>query len=139
MLEFIQTQNFGSFLLKLSQSNLKLRLPDFYLIHSYLIATVYYIAENSTIKIKSFALTFCSSDASHIHGQLFSRLGPSLYYVSTLLDFSWPIHPPTLYQRKYYWTYEKIAIFLTLPTQSLCWRNREMVPLLPTWKLYFVF
>ena len=38
--ETIKTQNFGSSLMKLSWSDFNLRLPDAYLVHSYLIATV---------------------------------------------------------------------------------------------------
>ena len=37
------TQNLGSLLMKLSQSNFNLWLPDCYLVHSYLIATVKYL------------------------------------------------------------------------------------------------
>ena len=40
MLEPIRTQNLGSLLMKLSQSNLNLWSPDCYLVCSYLIATV---------------------------------------------------------------------------------------------------
>ena len=40
MLELIRTQNVGSLLMKLSQSNFDLRLPDGSLVLSYLIATV---------------------------------------------------------------------------------------------------
>ena len=40
MLEPIRTQNLGSLLMKLSQSNFNLRSPDCYLVRSYLIATV---------------------------------------------------------------------------------------------------
>ena len=39
-LEPIRTQNLGSLLMKLSQSNFNLRSPDSDLVHSYLIATV---------------------------------------------------------------------------------------------------
>ena len=39
-LEPIRTQNLGSLLMKLSQSNFNLRSPDCYLVRSYLIATV---------------------------------------------------------------------------------------------------
>ena len=38
----IRTQNMGSLLMKLSQSNFNLRPPDCYLVRSYLIATVLY-------------------------------------------------------------------------------------------------
>ena len=44
-LEFIKPQNLGSLLMKLSQSNFDLWLPDCYLARSYLIATVYGILE----------------------------------------------------------------------------------------------
>ena len=40
MLELIRTQNLGSLLMKLSQSNFNLRSPNCYLVRSYLIATV---------------------------------------------------------------------------------------------------
>ena len=40
MLEPIRTQNLGSSLMKLSQSNFNLRSPDCYSVCSYLIATV---------------------------------------------------------------------------------------------------
>ena len=40
MLEPIRTQNLGSLLMKLSQSNFNLWSPDCYLVRSYLIATV---------------------------------------------------------------------------------------------------
>ena len=40
MLEPIRTQNLGSLLMKLSQSNFNLRSPDCYSVRSYLIATV---------------------------------------------------------------------------------------------------
>ena len=40
MLEPIRTQNLGSLLMKLCQSNFNLRSPDCYLVRSYLIATV---------------------------------------------------------------------------------------------------
>ena len=40
ILEPIRTQNFGSLLMKLSQSNFNLRSPDSDLVCSYLIATV---------------------------------------------------------------------------------------------------
>ena len=40
MLEAIRTKNLGSLLMKLSQSNFNLRLPDYYSVGSYLIATV---------------------------------------------------------------------------------------------------
>ena len=46
--------------------------------------------------------------------------GPSLYYVSTFLNFFWPIHSP--YVSK---TSAKIVIFLTPSTQFLCWCNSE--------------
>ena len=36
--------------------------------------------------------------------------------------------PSTLRQHKYKWTSAKIIIFLTLPTQSHCWRNMRMLP-----------
>ena len=39
-IEPIRTQNLGSLLMKLSQSNFNLRSPDCYLVRSYLIATV---------------------------------------------------------------------------------------------------
>ena len=39
-LEFIKPQNLGSLLMKSSQSNFNLRLPDSYLVRSYLITTV---------------------------------------------------------------------------------------------------
>ena len=38
--EFIKPQNLGSLLMKSSQSNFNLRLPDSYLVRSYLITTV---------------------------------------------------------------------------------------------------
>ena len=41
MFEPIRTQNLGSLLMKLSQSNFNLRSPDCYLVRSYLIATVH--------------------------------------------------------------------------------------------------
>ena len=44
-LEPIRTQNLGSLIMKLSQSNFDLWLPDCYLARSYLIATVYGILE----------------------------------------------------------------------------------------------
>ena len=40
MLEPIRTQNLGSLLMKLSQSNFNIRSPDCYLVRNYLIATV---------------------------------------------------------------------------------------------------
>ena len=40
MLELIRNQNLWSLFMKLSQSNFNLRLPDCYLVRSYLIATV---------------------------------------------------------------------------------------------------
>ena len=41
MLEPIRTQNLGSLLMKLSQSNFNLRSPDCYSVRSYLIAIVF--------------------------------------------------------------------------------------------------
>ena len=38
---YIRTQNLGSLLMKLSQSNFNLQSPDYYLVCSYQIATVY--------------------------------------------------------------------------------------------------
>ena len=40
-LEFIKPQNLGSLLMKSSQSNFNLRSPGSYLVHSYLITTVF--------------------------------------------------------------------------------------------------
>ena len=42
-LEFIKPQNLGPVLMKSSQSNFNLELPDAYLVHSYLIATVFHL------------------------------------------------------------------------------------------------
>ena len=56
------------------------------------------------------------------------HMGPSLCYVSTFLDFIWPTHPPYVSinstERQ-----QKNAIFLTPPTQSFCWCNIGMVPI----------
>ena len=47
-------------------------------------------------------------------------------------------NPLTLRQHEYYWTSAKIVIFLTPPTQSLCWRNIGMIPKDLNSKYYFV-
>ena len=51
--------------------------------------------------------------------------GPSLYYISTFLDFFWTT---SISKNSTYWMSAKLAIFLTHPWQSLCWRNIGMVP-----------
>ena len=54
-----------------------------------------------------------------------SGWGPSLYYVSTFLDFFWPTHPTSAYltssERQQNW-------YFSDPTQSLYCRNLGMVP-----------
>ena len=47
---------------------------------------------------------------------------PSLYYLSTFLAIFWPINYVSMN-----WTSAEVAIFLTPPTQFLCWRNIGMV------------
>ena len=54
--------------------------------------------------------------------------GPSLYYVRTFLEFFWTTHPSSISKNSTYWMSAKLAIFLTHPWQSLCWRNIGMVP-----------
>ena len=49
-------------------------------------------------------------------------MGPSPYYVSTFLDFFWPTHSTSALT-----VLKKLSLFLTAPTQSLCWRNIGMV------------
>ena len=54
-LEFIKPQNLDSFLMKSSQSNFNLRLPDCYWVRSYLITTV-----NKAVPFPSFQMMYHS-------------------------------------------------------------------------------
>ena len=76
-----------------------------------------------------------SSSCSETQSDVINKVS-SLYYVSIFLDFFSPTHSPmsayvnsTEHQQSCHFSdLCKIAIFLTPPTQSLCWRNIGMVP-----------
>ena len=79
----------------------------------------------------SRSLPYLWFDSLHCCGEIVFciklPMGPSLYYFTTFLDLFSPTHPLTLRQQSTYWTAAKNAIFLTPPTQSICWLNIGMV------------